>query len=417
MRLRAAFLCPSGRKTGCLIGSLHLFCFSIPPQGLKLDTDATVIIGAGQAAARCAVEMRRLGYEGTISMFGAEHLAPYQRPELSKSFLARSAAEDEVNVLSAEQAAELKIALCLDSTVENVDVASRVLAVGGENIAFDKLVFATGGSPRRVNGALSLRTLDDAKKLHDVLQREKTITIFGGGWLGLEVGATARAHGLQVTIYEQQDRLCARSLPADVSQLLLEYHRSNGIDIQLNSPAPEDTDVQGVACACIGIEPNDSIAAAAGIETDRGILVNERQMTSSPNIFAIGDCAREPGSKVMENWAYANVSAERAAHAVCDIAVPVKPDLWLWSKQGDMLVQMRGDYKTADRCIVRSNGDSRAHLYVKDGRLQACVAINDPELFGHSRSVSGANRVLDEQELADPRVPLNKVSALQPANA
>ncbi len=378
-----------------------------------MEKDSTIIIGAGQAAARCAVELRRLGYSGKIVLYGEETAPPYQRPELSKSYLARPASATELNVLTLEQAASLDIEIVTGAKVSAVDADTREVRVNDQSVAFDKLVFACGGSARKIDNALSLRTLDDAERLYSMLKSGIKLSVIGGGWLGLEVAATARLHNVDVTVYEQQERLCARVLPESISSLLLEHHQRIGVQVVLNNKQLEpkaDTD-DNVLCACIGIKPNDNLAREAGIDTDSGIIVNSRQMTSVPNIFAIGDCAREAGRPAMENWAYANVSAERAAHAICDIAPPVAPDLWLWSKQGDLLVQLRGDFKDAQTCVVRKKGDSAAYLYLKENRLQGCITINDPALFGQSRPLFRARRELNMDELADPRVPLNKVKA------
>lgn len=381
-----------------------------------MNDDKTVLIGAGQASARCAIELRRLGYNGSITMLGAESVPPYQRPELSKSCLSRPVSPLELNVLSAKQAAELNIDLQLDTPVTRVDTDQRTVHVGDQQLAFDKLVFACGGSPRRYENALSLRTIADAEKLYAAVKKEKQITVIGGGWLGLEVAATARSHGLGVTLYEQQDRLGARALPSDMSALLLDHHRSIGVDVKLNSQ-PESADAlqaSGLVCACIGIEPNDAIAAEAGIDVDRGIVVNDRQMTSVPNIFAIGDCAREAGKPALENWAYANVSAERAAYAIADIPPAVEPDLWLWSRQGDLLLQMRGDCREAATCIVRNMADSTAHFYLTaEDTLQGCIVINNPSFFGQTRSLYRSQRKADHSALADARAPVNKVAAIE----
>lgn len=371
------------------------------------------MIGAGQAAARCAIELRRLGYSGTITMLGKESVPPYQRPELSKSFLARPVSPLELNVLSTEQAQELDIDLKLGVEVTQVDTDNRVVHTDGQTLTFDKLVFANGGYARRYDNALSLRTITDAEKLYTAVKREKNLSVIGGGWLGLEVAATARSHGLNVILHEQQERLGARALPADMSALLLDYHRSIGVDVRLESEPDSIADLQtsGIVCACIGIEPNDNLARQAGIDVDRGIIVNERQMTSSPNVFAIGDCARESGKPAMENWAYANVSAERAAYAIADIPPAVEPDLWLWSRQGDLLLQMRGNCQNADTCIVRKKDDTVAHFYLTaENTLKGCIVLNNPALFGQTRSLYRASRKIDQSALSDVRVPLNKVA-------
>ena len=374
-----------------------------------MTTDKTVVIGAGQAAAKCALQLRQLGYDGQIILIGDESTSPYQRPELSKSYLARSVSPDEVIMLTPSMASEFNIELKLGVKANAVDLSQRFVNVHGEKIGFDKLVFASGGRARQQAGALSLRTIADADRLYSTLKTEKQLSVVGGGWLGLEVAATARSHGLAVRLYEQQERLCARSLPAEISELLLEHHKSIGVEVHLNSHLEENT--SDIVCACIGIEPNDEIAREAGIEVNRGILVNERQMTSEPNIFAIGDCSRTSGQPAMENWAYADVSAERAAYAICDIPVPVSPDLWLWSKQGELLVQMRGDYKHAQECIVRENGSSSCHLYLNDNRLVCCIAINDPVNFGQSRILYRSNKKLDKSALADRHVLLRSATA------
>ncbi|MEM7256081.1 MAG: FAD-dependent oxidoreductase, partial [Pseudomonadota bacterium] len=337
--------------------------------------DNTIIIGAGQAAARCAIELRRLGYSGQITLYGAESEYPYQRPELSKSYLARAVSAAELNVLSEQQAAALDIEVVLNAAVTDVDTHARTIEVNDTRVPFDKLVFACGGKVRQCSNALSLRTLQDAETLYSALRREQQLTVIGGGWLGLEVAATARAHGLQVTLYERQSRLGARVLPTEISDVLLRHQQRIGVEVRLGSELADAASTHGIVCACVGITANDALAWRAGIDTDNGILVNNRQMTSVPNIFAVGDCAREQGMAAMENWAYANVSAERAAHAICDIAPPVSPDLWIWSKQGDLLLQMRGQTTDASQCIVRHSGESSAYFYLNSAdQLTGCIA-------------------------------------------
>ncbi len=373
-----------------------------------MSNDKTVVIGAGQAAAKCALQLRQLGYDEQITLIGDESTPPYQRPELSKSYLARPMAADEVIMLTPSMASEFGIELKLGAAADSVDLSGRTVNVQGEILSFDKLVFASGGRARERAGALKLRTITDADCLYSKLKTEKKLSIVGGGWLGLEVAATARLHGLEVNLYEQHKRLCARSLPSEISELLLDHHRGIGVNVHLNSQYEEQT--SDIVCACIGIERNDDLAGDAGVEVDNGILVNERQMTSVPNVFAIGDCARPSGHAAIENWAYANVSADRAAYAICDIAVPVSPDLWLWSKQGELLVQMRGDYSNAEECIVRKKDDSRCYFYLNNNRLVCCIAINDPAQFGQSRILYRSKKQLDKNELADSRVLLKSAT-------
>ena len=378
-----------------------------------LNTDTTVVIGAGQAAARCALELRRLGYAGRVVLVGNESTPPYQRPELSKSYLARSASPDEVVMLTPTMAADHGIELNLGAAVEQVDLSQRQVCVAGEQIAFDKLVFATGGQALTRDGALRLRTLSDADRLYQMLKHEQRLTVIGGGWLGLEVAATARSHGLEVRLFEQNDRLCARSVPDEISAVLLAHQQRIGVEVNLGSNPDEDTLDSDIICACIGISPNTHLAESAGVEVDRGIIVNDRQMTSAPNVFAIGDCARPAGQPALENWAYANVSAERAAHAICDIALPLAADLWLWSKQGDLLIQKRGDFAGAEETIVRRKGKSTCYFYLRDKRLACCIAINDTAQFGQSRALFRSQRQLDLTALADTRLPLKSVGISQ----
>ena len=374
-----------------------------------MNTDKTVVIGAGQAAAKCALQLRQLGYDGAITLIGDESTPPYQRPELSKAYLAREVAADEVIMLTQPMASQLDIALKLGTVADEVDISNRVVRLKGEDISFDKLVFACGGRARKRAGALNLRTIGDAEKLYSTLKTEKQLSIVGGGWLGLEVAATARSHGLEVRLYEQQDRLCARSIPAEISELLIDHHRGIGVEVHLGSQLEQKT--SDIVCACIGIEPNVELAGEAGLELDGGILVNDRQMTSEPNIFAVGDCARHADHAAMENWAYANVSAERAAYAICDIPVPVSPDFWLWSKQGDLLLQMRGNHRDAQECIIRKTRDGVCYFYLKDDRMICCIAINDPSEFGQSRVLYRSNKKLDKSALADRRVLLRSATS------
>jgi 3-phenylpropionate/trans-cinnamate dioxygenase ferredoxin reductase subunit len=329
------------------------------------------IIGAGQAGAWVARTLRTEGYDGRIVLIGAERHPPYERPPLSKAVLFDAAAEAATTLLSVEQAGDAKIELWLAATVDTIDRAGKTLhCADGRTLSYDRLFLTTGSRPRWPDWAPAgdtphihrLRTLDDAAKLRDALQSAGSLLIIGGGWIGLEVAASARKQGVAVTVYEAADRICARSLPAMLSDWLADLHRDKAVDLLLRASivGVEEGDDRvtvhfsdGTTATAdhlligIGNIPETALAEAAGLDVSNGIVVDATGRTSDPDIYAAGDVASLPcplaAAQVRrESWANAQNQAIVAAKAALGQDVRYEDIPWLWSDQHDVNIQIVG---------------------------------------------------------------------------
>jgi len=348
-----------------------------------------VIVGAGQAGAVAAQSLREAGFSGSVAMFGAELELPYERPELSKGYLAGKTDFENLQILSEQQLGALEIQFNLSQVVETIDPARmEVTTSAGGGAPYDHLILATGGSPRSHEACLSLRSRGDADMLQDRLRSAKSIGIIGAGWLGLELAAHSSEMGLETHVYELAHSLCARVLPKDVADHIQAAHTASGINFALGA-APDLEALKSqhdLVVACIGMIANDSLAQNAGLETDAGILVNEHQLTSAPNIYAIGDCARPRGETSIESWAYANRSARRAALTICGKDIGSEEPLWFWSKQGGLSLQMIGTWGEGLKLEqTATKGDGMIWSYHSGEGLEGLIAINSPRDFAKAR--------------------------------
>lgn len=353
-----------------------------------------VIVGAGQAGAVAAQSLREAGFTGSILMFGSEAELPYERPELSKGYLACKARFESLQILSEQQLRELEIQFQPSQMVEALDPRKmEVITSTGDVATYDHLILATGGSPRSCDGCLSLRSRDDADALHNRLSSANSIGIIGAGWLGLELAAHSTSLGLESRVYEMADSLCARVLPKEVADHIQAAHTALGINFALGA-APDLEALKSrhdLLVACVGMVANDSLARNAGLETDAGILVNKHLLTSAPNTYAIGDCARPRGGHRIESWAYANRSARRAALAICGQDTGVEEPLWFWSKQGGLSLQMIGRWG-ADLTVEKTDakGGGTVWTYYDAGVMAGLIACNAPRDFARARKAIAA---------------------------
>jgi len=347
------------------------------------------MVGAGQAGAVAALNLRSSGYSGKITMIGAETELPYERPELSKTYLCSAASFDKIQVLTHERMAELDVTHRGSETVSQLDVDARtvITSVGG-GLSFDHLILATGGAPRRLDGCLALRTRHDADAIRDRLQDARSLGIVGAGWLGLELAAHARSLDVRTTVYEMGNSVCGRVLPAEVAQHVADHHRAAGVTFSLGT-APNIAQVRSshdLTVACIGMTPHDALARAAGIDTDGGVLVDDAQRTSVASVFAVGDCARPRNGTRIESWAYANRSAKRAAAAITGAKLGEEEPLWFWSKQGSLSLQMIGAWSDDMSCSEEDRGNGgKVWRYEDAGQLAGLIAINSPREFATAR--------------------------------
>ncbi|MGQ0280369.1 NAD(P)/FAD-dependent oxidoreductase [Sphingopyxis sp. Q841] len=361
-------------------------------------------MGGGQASWMTAKALRRDGYSGRITLIGDEDHPPYERPPLSKALLLGSMKADETYFATEAELAALDIVWIIDR-VTRIDRNQTMLHTpGGARIAYDRLLLATGGRPRELpidgitlDGVVVLRTLADAATIGARLVAGKKLVVVGGGWIGLEVAASARKAGLSVTVIETSSRLCARALPEGPANFLQQAHTDHGVDVRLGVQARR---IAGVDCVervelddgesieadmvlvGVGMVPNVELAAEAELAVEIGIVVDAEGRTSDRRIFAAGDVAeekRDHGLVRTESWANANEQAEAVAAAMLGLPRPERSPPWFWSDQYDINLQILGDVSSPDAMLIgdASRGEA-SWCYFREGRLVGIVAANRP---------------------------------------
>ncbi|TRW95334.1 pyridine nucleotide-disulfide oxidoreductase [Paracoccus sp. M683] len=358
-------------------------------------TNRAVIIGAGQGGFQAAMSLRQEGYAGVITLIGAEPGLPYQRPPLSKAYL-KSGEADKLTLRPASFFEKNAVDLHHSTTVDAIDRKAQVVRAGGRDFAYDHLILATGTRNLRppipgLDRALDLRSLRDAARLRAELDRPRRVAVIGGGFIGLEFAAVARALGHHVTVAEAAERLMARVLSPEMSARFLDMHRSMGTVVHLGQPVTEVT-ADGIALAdgtCIaadllllaaGVVPNTELARDAGLTVENGIVVDAMLSTSDPAISALGDCAVFPDPRtgqpvrlesVQAATDHARAIARRLVHGARDAYAAVP---WFWSDQSDWKLQIAGLAGPGDSAHQDENGA----VWRFDGEvLTAVETIND----------------------------------------
>lgn len=394
---------------------------------------SVLIIGAGHAAGAAAAALRQAGHDGAITLVGAEPVVPYQRPPLSKAWLKGEAVEADLLLRPASFYAEKSVTLELGRRVESMDAVARTVKLDdGRVLGADHVVLATGSRLRKLpvpgadaQGVLELRTLADAERIRAVLRPGMTLAVIGGGYVGLEVAASARALGAQVVVLERETRLLARVASPALSSFFETCHRAHGIDLRLGaavqSLSVSDGRVSGAhladgsqipcdaAVVGIGALAEDALARAAGLQCDDGIVVDEQCRTSVQGIYAIGDCTRRPLPRYGITARLESVpnALEQARQVAACIAgkPPVKSDTpWFWSDQYDVRLQIVGLPVGVARQVVRGDPASGkfAVFHLAEGHvLQAVEAVNSAAEFAAARLWVGARQVLDPERIAD----------------
>ena len=400
-----------------------------------------LIVGAGPAGAQAALMLRKLGFAGAVALAGAEADPPYERPPLSKAYLAGEEPFERMLMRPKEAWAELNIDLLRGRRIVAVDPAAHeARCENGERITYGKMIWAAGGTPRRLpapGGDLAgihvIRMRADVDAIRAELGGANNIVIIGGGYIGLEAASVLVGMGKRVCVLEAQDRLLARVAGPALSDFYEGEHRSRGVDIRLGAkvdaiieqggrPAgvrlaggadlPADLVIVG-----IGIAPEVEPLIAAGAEGALGgVKVDEFCRTSLPDIYAAGDCAahanRHAGGAVirLESVQNAHDQAAAAAAAIAGSPKPYDAVPWFWSDQYDLKLQTAGLSTGHDQALVRGDPDSRSFsvVYLKNSRVIALDCVNATRDYAQGRRLVSTGGVCDLNLLTDPDVPLYK---------
>jgi 3-phenylpropionate/trans-cinnamate dioxygenase ferredoxin reductase subunit len=399
-----------------------------------------VIIGAGQAGSQAVMSLRAEGHAGAITLIGEEAEPPYQRPPLSKKFLAGEIDFDRVELKPAAFYEQAGCQLMLGTRVAAIDRAAHVVTTAdGREIAYDKLLIATGSRVREINvpgfdldGVHYLRTVGDVSEIQAHFKPGARLVVVGGGYIGLEVAAVARKNGIEVTVLETADRVMARVVDPIVSRFYERIHKMEGVVIRTgvtvagfegNGKVERVVSGEGDAFPCdfvvvgVGIIPNTELAAAAGIAVDNGIVVDDHARTSDPDICAAGDCTNHPsgiyGRRLrLESVQNAIEQAKVAAATMAGKAKTYDQVPWFWSDQYDLKLQIAGLSTGYTQAVTRGDpetGRSFAVFYLKDGVLVAVDAINRAPEFMMSRTLIARHARLDPARLRDESIGMKEI--------
>ncbi|NTJ62563.1 FAD-dependent oxidoreductase [Agrobacterium rhizogenes] len=364
-----------------------------------------IIVGAGECGARAALSLRENGYRHAITLIGDEVHLPYERPPLSKQILLDATEPKLPAVLSDIALAEHAIRHIGGASADAIDTSGKHLLLSdGRALPYDKLLLATGAAPRRLPNApvsgrvVYLRTIDDALALRSLVRADMHMAVLGGGFIGLEVAASARGRGAKVTVIESQERILKRGVPEPIAETITALHRDNGVVVKcgvavLGLEADEqrvdlslsdgDTISADVLVVGIGAQPRTELAARAGIAIDNGIAVNAHLETSERDIYAAGDCCSFPhplygGRRLrLEAWRNAQDQGILAAANLMGAARSYLAVPYFWSDQFDYTLQIAGLVDEGRTVVRRDLGDGAFILFhLDDGqRLVAASGI------------------------------------------
>ncbi|WP_374324383.1 NAD(P)/FAD-dependent oxidoreductase [Aquipseudomonas alcaligenes] len=407
-------------------------------------SSTAIIIGAGHAGGELAIALRNEGWEGRILLLGEEAHLPYHRPPLSKAYLAGSVEKSSLSIRPQMAYDKANVEFIGSVRVSRIDRANQRLELAdGSQLAYDKLAIATGGRPRPLsvpNAAVAercanlhyLRTLDDVEQIRAQLAPGKRLAIVGGGYIGLEVAASAIAQGLQVTVLEALPRVLQRVTAAELSAYYERKHREAGVDIRTGVQVADlevtgDT-VTAVLCADgsrlaadlvvvgIGLLANTELAAEAGLQVDNGILVDEHAQTSDPHIYAAGDCTNHPNALLGRRLRLESVpnALEQSRVAAANMAGKAKTYAsvpWFWSDQYELKLKMVGLAEGFERLVLRGDPatDSFSAFYLKGDKVLAADTVNRPQDFIAAKRLVAEGIAVTAEQLADDGRPLKEL--------
>ena len=396
-----------------------------------------VIVGAGQSAIQCITSLRKEDYPGLITLVGEEEHLPYQRPPLSKGFLEDTVSNERLYFKKLEFFIENKVKLKLGTKAEEIDIENNNIHLSDNTkLSFDKLVFATGSSVRKLdfpgkdlNSIHYLRGLDDALSIKKDLQTRQNIVVVGAGYIGLEVAAIAAKQNKSVTVIEMADRVMNRTVDPQISDYYLNLHQKNGVTFKFNTSLQEiigTNNPEKVVCSDgsevaadmvvigAGIMPNVELAENAGLSCDNGIVVNEFGKTDHADIYACGDCTNHPNKLLnkkirLESVHNAMEQSKTVASSIINQSIAYNQIPWFWSDQYDHKLQIVGLSGDHDKVIMRGDMSEAKFMlfYTKDDKLIAVDAVNNSKEFLICKKLVANKVTIKPDEISNPATNLN----------
>ena len=394
-----------------------------------------VVIGAGHAGVALCAELRRIGFSGSIALINGEPAVPYQRPPLSKAWLTGLVDAEEGRLQPDAFYAGNAIDRLDGCRVTGLDLSDGVVTTTSGRLPFENVVLATGSRARRLglpgenaDGVVALEDARSAASMRDRLAPGVRVVVVGAGYLGLEVAASATAHGARVAVVHRAPRVLSRVASPELAADIAELHRDHGERLLLDATVAE-FDVRGerirgvrdsrdrylpadLVVTAVGARPNDELARAAGLPCDDGVLV-DAQGRAADRVFAIGDVARRPrdrwGAQRLESVHDANEDARIVAAAIAGHPIPPSEVPWFWSDQFASKVQIAG--LRDDRAAVvarRYDGGPRAYFHLLGDELIAVEALDSSRDFALGRRIVAERGRVDAAALADPSIPLRQ---------
>jgi 3-phenylpropionate/trans-cinnamate dioxygenase ferredoxin reductase subunit len=400
-----------------------------------------VIVGASLAGAKAAETLREEGFDGRIVLVGAEDERPYERPPLSKDYLRGEAGREKVYVHEEGFYAEQDLELRLGRTAVSLDVANTQLTLDdGEQLSYHRLLLTTGAEPRRLEipgaelaGVFYLRSIQDSDALRERIDGGGAVVVIGAGWIGAEVAASARQHGLDVSVIEPASVPLERVLGTEVGAIYRDIHSDHGVRLLLGTGVAAfegDGSVERVRTSdgrlvdCdfvvvgVGVEPRTALAAEAGLAIRNGILVDECLRASAPGVFAAGDVANAMhafyGEPVrVEHWANALNQGPAAARNMLDQASAYDRLPYFFSDQYDVGMEYSGYARNWDRVVFRGDPATREFIafWLLGGQVVAGMNVGVWDVTDPIKRLIGERIAVDDRQLADPDVPLDTLAS------
>ena len=393
-----------------------------------------LIVGGGHGGAQAAIALRQQGFTGSIAIVGAEPHPPYERPPLSKDYLAGEKEFERLLIRPLTFWAEKEVELVLGHAVVAIYPETKTVTLEDDSqLGYGTLIWAAGGKAKRLScegfeRVHTIRDRADTDRLLSELPEVKRVAVIGGGYIGLEAAAVLTKLGRDVVLLEALDRVLARVAGEPVSRFYEAEHRAHGVDVRtgtgMDSIVPEGVKLADgeivpadLIVAGIGIDTSIGPLAEAGAETGNGVHVDELCRTSLPDIYAIGDCAAHEngfadGARIrLESVQNANDQANTVARAIMGGTEPYKATPWFWSNQYDLKLQTVGLSQGHDDLVVRGDPDARSFsvIYLKQGRVIALDCINAVKDYVQGRKLVEAKAEITPERLADADTPLKEM--------